>query len=51
MTLILTVANSHGVHQSSDRELTDADKSAPVSDSAGSKQFHSKRLREGDGVS
>ena len=39
MTLILTVANSGGVYQSSDYQLTDARTGAPVSDSAGSKQL------------
>jgi hypothetical protein len=39
MTLILTVANSRGVYQSSDYQLTDRDTGAPVSDRAGSKQL------------
>ncbi len=39
MTLILTVANSRGVYQSSDYQLTDLDTGAPVSDRAGSKQL------------
>lgn len=39
MTLILTVANSSGVHQSSDYQLTDPDTGAPISDRAGSKQL------------
>ena len=39
MTLILTVANSRGVHQSSDYQLTDPNTGAPVSDRAGSKQL------------
>ena len=39
MTLILTIANSRGVHQSSDYQLTDPDTGAPVSDYAGSKQL------------
>jgi hypothetical protein len=39
MTLILTVANSSGVHQSSDYQLTDPGTGAPVSDRAGSKQL------------
>lgn len=39
MTLILTVANSSGVYQSSDYQLTDMDTGAPVSDRAGSKQL------------
>jgi hypothetical protein len=39
MTLILTVANSRGAHQSSDYQLTDALKGTPLSDHAGSKQL------------
>ena len=39
MTLILTVANPRGVHQSSDYQLTDRHTGAPVSDRAGSKQL------------
>ncbi|MDO8474896.1 MAG: hypothetical protein Q7W02_01665 [Candidatus Rokubacteria bacterium] len=39
MTLILTVANSRGVYQSSDYQLTDRDTGAPVSDRPGSKQL------------
>jgi hypothetical protein len=39
MTLILTVANSKGVHQSSDYQLTDPTTGASVSDRAGSKQL------------
>jgi hypothetical protein len=40
MTLILTVANAGGVHQSSDYQLTDLSTGVPVADSAGSKQLH-----------
>jgi len=39
MTLILTVANSRGVYQSSDYQLTDPNTGALVSDRAGSKQL------------
>ena len=39
VTLILTVANSEGVYQSSDYQLTDERTGAPVSDQAGSKQL------------
>jgi hypothetical protein len=39
MTLILTVANSRGIYQSSDYQLTDVATGAPVSDRAGSKQL------------
>lgn len=39
MTLILTVANARGVHQSSDYQLTDQATYRPVSDRAGSKQL------------
>jgi hypothetical protein len=39
MTLILTVGNFRGVHQSSDYQLTDPNSGAPVSDQAGSKQL------------
>src|SRR5260370_8628473 len=39
MTLILTIANSRGVHQSSDYQLIDLDTGAPVTDRAGSKQL------------
>ncbi len=38
MTLILTVANSRGVHQSSDYQLTHRDSGMPISDEAGTKQ-------------
>jgi hypothetical protein len=40
MTLILTIANSNGVYQSSDYQLTDPVTGAPVSDLAGSKQLN-----------
>jgi hypothetical protein len=39
MTLILTVGNFRGVHQSSDYQLSDPNSGAPVSDCAGSKQL------------
>ena len=39
MTLILTVANSRGVYQSSDYQLIDHRTHMPVSDRAGSKQL------------
>ena len=39
MTLILTLANTSGIFQSSDYQLTDLDTGAPVSDRAGSKQL------------
>lgn len=39
MTLILTVANTSGVYQSSDYQLTDMNSGAPLSDRAGSKQL------------
>jgi hypothetical protein len=39
MTLILSVGNFRGVHQSSDYQLTDPNSGAPVSDQAGSKQL------------
>jgi len=39
MTLILTVAHSRGVYQSSDYQLTDKETGAPWSDRAGSKQL------------
>src|SRR5260370_31757277 len=39
MTLILSVGNFRGVHQSSDYQLTDPNSDAPVSDQAGSKQL------------
>ena len=39
MTLILTVGDPSGVHQSSDYQLTDPNTRAPVSDRAGSKQL------------
>jgi hypothetical protein len=39
MTLILTLANSSGVYQSSDYQLTDRDTGVPVSDRAGVKQL------------
>ncbi len=39
MTLILTVANSQGVYQSSDYQLTDLITRKPISDVAGSKQL------------
>jgi hypothetical protein len=39
MTLILTVGNVRGVHQSSDYQLIDPNSGAPVSDQAGSKQL------------
>jgi hypothetical protein len=42
MTLILTVANSRGVYQSSDYQLTDQTTGALVSDRAGSKQLRVK---------
>jgi hypothetical protein len=39
MTLILTVGNPRGVHQSSDYQLTNQDTGTPDSDRAGSKQL------------
>ena len=39
MTLILTLANTSGVYQSSDYQLTDQRTGAPISDRAGSKQL------------
>ena len=39
MTLILTIANSSGVYQSSDYQLTDQKTGTPVSDKTGSKQL------------
>jgi hypothetical protein len=39
MTLILTLAHSSGVYQSSDYQLTDRDTGVPMSDRAGVKQL------------
>lgn len=39
MTLILTIANERGVHQSSDYQLTDPRTGDPITDEAGSKQL------------
>jgi hypothetical protein len=39
MTLILTIANERGVHQSSDYQLTDERTGYPITDKAGTKQL------------
>src|SRR6266571_1966592 len=39
MTLILTIANERGVHQSSDYQLTDLRTGDPITDEAGTKQL------------
>jgi hypothetical protein len=42
MTLILTAANTSGVYQSSDYQLTDRNTGAPLSDQAGCKQLQAQ---------
>ena len=39
MTLIMTVANERGVHQSSDYQLSDRRTGKPITDEAGTKQL------------
>lgn len=47
MTLILTIANQSGIHQSSDYQLTRTDGGKPFSDDAGAKQLEANFYRMG----
>lgn len=47
MTLILTIANERGVHQSSDYQLTGPRTGDPITDEAGSKQVTIPRQSPG----